>query len=244
MRLRAVAVVFLAFVLACGARPPSSASSPASPPPALSQRRAPVPGGSAASVRYVATASPPAFVDPEARQKTLRLHRPKVGARVEAFFAREHPPSIAVAMVADGDVVLTKVLGVRDTRTKADATGRTLYRIGSITKTFTAALVLSLRDAGLVAPLWRFGAAEAAGGLWSSVEDMARWVTVQLDAWPPRSGADGPIARASLREAHLPSVATDLSVRAETGGVKVVARGGRLRLAVANDVRLRADRRA
>ena len=50
---------------------------------------------------------------------------------------------------------------------------------------------------------WQLGAAEGMGGLYSTLEDMARFVAFQLDAWPPRDGADdGPVRRASLREGH------------------------------------------
>ena len=51
---------------------------------------------------------------------------------------------------------------------------------------------------------WRLGAAEAMGGAYASLEDMARWAAFQLDAWPPRDGPDeGPLCRASVRESHL-----------------------------------------
>lgn len=47
------------------------------------------------------------------------------------------------------------------------------------------------------------GAASAAGGLYSTVEDMARYIRFQLSAWPPRSGPDeGPLRRASIRDSH------------------------------------------
>ena len=50
---------------------------------------------------------------------------------------------------------------------------------------------------------WRFGASEAAGGLYSSVRDLARYVAFQLAAYPPRDDEDrGPLRRSSLREAH------------------------------------------
>jgi CubicO group peptidase (beta-lactamase class C family) len=53
------------------------------------------------------------------------------------------------------------------------------------------------------APPWQLGASEAAGGLWSSADDMGRWVAYQLQAWPPRAAPDtGPLRRASLRELH------------------------------------------
>jgi CubicO group peptidase (beta-lactamase class C family) len=51
---------------------------------------------------------------------------------------------------------------------------------------------------------WRLGAAEAMGGLYSSVADMSRYIAFQLSAWPPRDGPDdGPLRRASVRESHV-----------------------------------------
>jgi CubicO group peptidase (beta-lactamase class C family) len=52
-------------------------------------------------------------------------------------------------------------------------------------------------------PGWRLGASEGAGGIASSVRDMARYVAFQLDAYPPRSAPEkGPIRRSSVRETH------------------------------------------
>jgi CubicO group peptidase (beta-lactamase class C family) len=51
---------------------------------------------------------------------------------------------------------------------------------------------------------WRMGASEGLGGLYSSLNDMARFMAFQLDAWPPHSAPDkGPVRRSSLRESHL-----------------------------------------
>jgi hypothetical protein len=52
-------------------------------------------------------------------------------------------------------------------------------------------------------PLWRLGYSEAAGGLYSSLRDLARYASFQLAAYPPRSEAEsGPLRRSSVREAH------------------------------------------
>jgi len=59
-------------------------------------------------------------------------------------------------------------------------------------------------DIGLVAEHhWRFGAANAAGGLYLDVEDLARFARFQLSAWPPSDEADsGLLRRGSIRESH------------------------------------------
>ena len=54
-----------------------------------------------------------------------------------------------------------------------------------------------------VAHHWRLGAVESAGGIYSSVADMARFLRYELSAWPPHDGpAGGPLRRASLRESQ------------------------------------------
>jgi CubicO group peptidase (beta-lactamase class C family) len=55
-------------------------------------------------------------------------------------------PGIAVAIVKDGDVVLTKGYGMRKMGDPAPVTPRTLFRIASNTKAFTAAALATLVD--------------------------------------------------------------------------------------------------
>jgi CubicO group peptidase (beta-lactamase class C family) len=57
-------------------------------------------------------------------------------------------PSLAAAVVRDGERVWETAVGAADVRESRDATPDTQYRIGSITKTFTAAAIMQLRDAG------------------------------------------------------------------------------------------------
>ncbi|HTZ04257.1 MAG TPA: serine hydrolase domain-containing protein [Gaiellaceae bacterium] len=57
-------------------------------------------------------------------------------------------PSVAAAVVRDGEKVWETAVGAADVDAKRDATPEMQYRVGSITKTFTAAAVMQLRDAG------------------------------------------------------------------------------------------------
>jgi CubicO group peptidase (beta-lactamase class C family) len=57
-------------------------------------------------------------------------------------------PSVAAAVLRDGEIVWENALGVADVETERAATTDTQYRLGSITKTFTAAAIMQLRDAG------------------------------------------------------------------------------------------------
>ena len=60
-------------------------------------------------------------------------------------------PSIAAGVVRDGELVWSGTRGRFATREGAAPTIGTQYRIGSISKTFTAVLVMQCRDEGLVA---------------------------------------------------------------------------------------------
>ncbi|MFL5954908.1 MAG: serine hydrolase domain-containing protein [Gaiellaceae bacterium] len=57
-------------------------------------------------------------------------------------------PSVAAAVVRKGAQVWANAVGSADYDEQRDATPDTQYRIGSITKTFTATAIMQLRDAG------------------------------------------------------------------------------------------------
>jgi CubicO group peptidase (beta-lactamase class C family) len=57
-------------------------------------------------------------------------------------------PSLAAAVLRDGELVWEKAVGAADVEAGVEATPDTQYRVGSITKTFTAAAIMQLRDAG------------------------------------------------------------------------------------------------
>jgi CubicO group peptidase (beta-lactamase class C family) len=67
---------------------------------------------------------------------------------VRAAQAEERIPSISAAAIGNGELVWQEALGFADVDGEVEATPDTQYRVGSITKTFTAAAVLRLRDAG------------------------------------------------------------------------------------------------
>jgi CubicO group peptidase (beta-lactamase class C family) len=77
---------------------------------------------------------------------------PAPDAELRAVLAKaqsEHRlPSIAGAVVRSGETIWVDALGVADAEQDVDATPEHQYRIGSITKTFTAAAVMQLRDEG------------------------------------------------------------------------------------------------
>ena len=79
-----------------------------------------------------------------------------LGNVIEAERQRAGVPGCAVAVVADGKVMLLQGFGHRDLASQSPVTPDTLFPIGSATKTFTAALLASLAEAcalGLDAPV-------------------------------------------------------------------------------------------
>lgn len=67
-------------------------------------------------------------------------------------------------------------------------------------------------DAWQPEPLLHDGVYGAMGGLLTTLDDFARYVSLHLAAWPPRDERDdGPVRRATLREMHKPADAVSLS---------------------------------
>ena len=71
-----------------------------------------------------------------------------LAAWIESQRAYRGWPGLSIAIVDDQDVVWARGFGTADREAKAPATEATLYRVASITKTFTATALLQLRDAG------------------------------------------------------------------------------------------------
>lgn len=69
--------------------------------------------------------------------------------RIFTDYARAgHVPGMAWGILVDGRLVHTGTFGVQDTTTQAPVTADTVFRIASMTKSFTAVAILALRDAG------------------------------------------------------------------------------------------------
>ncbi|HZO34462.1 MAG TPA: serine hydrolase domain-containing protein, partial [Gaiellaceae bacterium] len=68
--------------------------------------------------------------------------------RVIAERQADRLPSVAAAVVRKGEEVWSGAVGSASYEERRDATVDTQYRIGSITKTFTATAVMQLRNAG------------------------------------------------------------------------------------------------
>jgi CubicO group peptidase (beta-lactamase class C family) len=67
---------------------------------------------------------------------------------IEQHLADRGVPGVSIAVVFDQEIVWAKGYGYADLDKKIHATPTTVYRIGSITKLFTATAILQLRDEG------------------------------------------------------------------------------------------------
>lgn len=92
-------------------------------------------------------ATVPRFTDP-ARSAKLRAVLPEVEKVFERFQQQRQIPGLAYGVVIDGETVLIKGLGVRERTSNDPVTRDTVFRIASMTKSFTALAILSLRDEG------------------------------------------------------------------------------------------------
>ncbi|XXX73125.1 serine hydrolase domain-containing protein [Sorangium sp. So ce134] len=98
--------------------------------------------------RFASEPAPaPRFLDPE-RGRKLRAAAPEVQALAQRAAERERLPALALGVVIDDELAIQKVIGVRDVALGGAVDEHTRFRIGSITKTLTAAAVLRLRDEG------------------------------------------------------------------------------------------------
>ncbi|MEO8584692.1 MAG: serine hydrolase domain-containing protein [Acidobacteriota bacterium] len=101
-----------------------------------------------AALPLLAETVPPArFEDPDRRGK-LAAAFPEVEKIFAEAVEKQHMPGAAMGIVIDGELVFTKGLGVRDVAANAPVDADTVFRIASMTKSFTAVAILKLRDEG------------------------------------------------------------------------------------------------
>ncbi len=99
------------------------------------------------AVRDASIAPPAAFADP-ARESKLRSAFPAIDQLVRDFATQSHVPGIAYGLVIDGTLAHVFVSGTRDIAARAPVDTATVFRIASMSKSFTAVAILQLRDAG------------------------------------------------------------------------------------------------
>lgn len=72
----------------------------------------------------------------------------ELDTRLEAALKKGNTPGATMAIVEDNKVVWTKNYGYRDLKTKAPVTDETIFRAGSINKSFTALLAMTMVEEG------------------------------------------------------------------------------------------------
>jgi len=92
---------------------------------------------------------------PVATATAQTLPSPSEVARVAdslgaAFVANHRAPSVAIGILRGKDTISLKAWGMADLENEVPATARSVYRIGSVTKQFTAAAVMQLAEQGKV----------------------------------------------------------------------------------------------
>jgi CubicO group peptidase (beta-lactamase class C family) len=71
--------------------------------------------------------------------------------QIAAAQAEQRAPSVAAGVVRDGEVIWADAVGLADVERGEEATPDHQYRIGSITKSFTAVAIMQLHEAGKLA---------------------------------------------------------------------------------------------
>jgi CubicO group peptidase (beta-lactamase class C family) len=97
--------------------------------------------------RLASAAPPAAFADPRRAEK-LSSAFPEIDRLMKSFAERSGVPGIAYGIVVDGRVAHVGTAGVREVASRAPVDTGTVFRIASMTKSFTAAAILQLRDEG------------------------------------------------------------------------------------------------
>src|SRR5688572_26606107 len=87
------------------------------------------------------------FADPS-RSSKLRAAFPAIDQTMRDFVRREHVPGAAWGIIIDGQLAHVGVTGFRDIASKSPVDRNTVFRIASMTKSFTAMSILKLRDEG------------------------------------------------------------------------------------------------
>lgn len=98
----------------------------------------------------LSSVAPPArFADPQ-RAAKLAAAFPAIDSIMRAAAGRFRIPGIAYGIIIDGKLAHVGVAGLREVSSRAPVDTNTVFRIASMSKSFAAASILQLRDAGLL----------------------------------------------------------------------------------------------
>ncbi|MGK2935611.1 MAG: serine hydrolase domain-containing protein [Gemmatimonadaceae bacterium] len=95
--------------------------------------------------------APPArFMDPD-RASKLAAAFPAIDSLMLRFAQRARVPGVGYAVIVDGKLAHVGVAGLREVSSRSPVDTSTVFRIASMSKSFAAAAILQLRDAGKLA---------------------------------------------------------------------------------------------
>lgn len=89
----------------------------------------------------------PTFTDP-GRAERVKATAPVVAQMFRDYAERQHMPGFAYGIVLDGELVVSGAFGLAQLDDRIPSDTRTLFRIASMSKSFTALAILQLRDDG------------------------------------------------------------------------------------------------
>jgi CubicO group peptidase (beta-lactamase class C family) len=99
------------------------------------------------AVQYDSLYQPAAFIDTE-RIERIKKVLPVIDSIYKNHAAENHFPGIAFGIVVDGHLIYRGNYGYTDLEKKILVTSASLFRIASMSKSFTAMAILKLRDEG------------------------------------------------------------------------------------------------
>jgi len=96
---------------------------------------------------FPATYQAPVFKD-SGRLKKMEAAFPVIEKLFREHAEKNHFPGMAFGVVADGKLIYSGAVGYTEERKKIAATTKSVFRIASMSKSFTGLAILQLRDAG------------------------------------------------------------------------------------------------
>ncbi len=97
--------------------------------------------------RYQGSYRAPGFSDPNRIEK-IRAVFPLIDRLFQEHASRNHFPGLSYGIVVDGQLIHTGNFGFTNEQKKIVATSRSVFRIASMSKSFTGMAIMQLRDAG------------------------------------------------------------------------------------------------
>jgi len=98
-------------------------------------------------VQYETTYEPARFTD-TARLSKIRQYLPVIDSLYRQHATDNHFPAISFGIVVDGELIYKNSYGYTDLAKKIPASSSSMFRIASMSKSFTAMAILKLRDEG------------------------------------------------------------------------------------------------